>query len=191
MRKSLIIAALALASSAWAKPWMGIAPGKSTREDVIVKFGDPLKELEDGGDKVLGFGGAKAIKGTEQVQIRIGSVSNVVERIDVFPQAIIDREAIEGTYGQRCGAGGVAPACYEVKVTDDFKPYFFFGQLGVAVFFDQDPPKVSSFVFSRPVAPTPVEKTVVADAPATKTKTKTTKKSSSKKRTTRKKTAKR
>lgn len=142
---------LTWAGSAWAKPWNGIEPGVSHREEVLKKFGEPSKKVNVESKEILAYVGPQAIKGTTEAQFRIDSATKLVERIDVFPAATVDREAVENTYGPACPPGPNPPsACYVKKLTDEFQTYFLYSKLGLAVFWNEDAKTVKSFVFQVP-----------------------------------------
>ncbi len=141
-----IFVVLILSASAWAKPWNGIAPGTSARIDVVKKFGEPSKVTVIAGHEVLTYLKEKAIKGTVQAQFRIEKVSGVVDRIDVFPEPILDQDAIEKSYGAEC-ATGESDGCYLRRPQDKKPPYFLYTRLGLAIFFREDGKTVQSFAF--------------------------------------------
>ena len=113
------------------------------------RFGPPSKTLSVEGHQVLAYTGPSAIKGTAQAQFRVDPASGLVERIDVFPGPVVDRETVESSYGPPCPASGAAGAanCFQKRLTEDFRTYYFYPRLGLAVFFDEDGDKVESFVF--------------------------------------------
>jgi hypothetical protein len=151
---SLALLLLALAAApALAKPWQGIEPGVSRREDVLKRFGAPTRtvkpEAGKPGPEVLAYLAKQAIKGTTQVQFKLDPASGVVDRIDVFPAPVIDREAIENTYGAACPTGPLPDApCYLKKITEDFRSYYLYPRLGLAIFFNEDGKTVNSFIFT-------------------------------------------
>ncbi len=149
MRTLAILAVLAFAVPAAAKPWQGIEPGVSKRDEVVKKFGEPSQTVNQGGKEVIAYLGDKAIKGTTQAQFKVDPATQLVERIDVFPGPVIDKETIENSYGPACPAGP-APAnpCYLRKLTDDFRTYFLYPKLGLAIFFNEDGKTVQSFTFT-------------------------------------------
>lgn len=149
------VAALATATAGLAKPWNGIEPGATKKDEVIKKFGEPSKVVKAEPKETLAYLGEKAIKGTTQAQFKVDSASGTVERIDVFPGPVIDKDMVESSYGAACPASGPAPKdpCYAKKITDNFKTYFVYVKLGLAVFFKDDNKTVSSFVFT-PMAAT-------------------------------------
>jgi hypothetical protein len=153
--RSLLALALLLPLAALAKPWNGIEPGVSHRDEVLKRFGPPNKTLTVSGREVLAYTDATAIKGTSQAQFRIEPSTGVVERIDVFPSSAIDRETVESTFGPACPkAGAPSPvACFQKKLTDDFRTYFVYARLGLAVFFEESEDRVQSFVYTAPKAP--------------------------------------
>ncbi|HYV44396.1 MAG TPA: hypothetical protein VFA20_06015 [Myxococcaceae bacterium] len=153
MRNALTLAALvALApAAALSKPWNGIDPGTSKRDEVIKKFGEPSKVVKAEPKETLAYLGDKAIKGTTQVQFKIDAASGTVERIDVFPAPVIDKDMVESSYGPACpasGSGSSKDPCYVKKITDNFKTYFIYPKLGLAVFFKDDNKIVSSLVYT-------------------------------------------
>jgi len=141
------------ASAAGAKPWNGIEPGVSRRDEVTKKFGEPAKTVMVEGKEILAYVGPRAIKGTTEAQFKIDNGSKLVERIDVFPAPMVDREAVESTYGPSCSPGSPpASACYVKKLTDEFQTYFLYSKLGLAIFWNEDGKSVKSFVFQQPKA---------------------------------------
>lgn len=149
MRTLALVAILVAAMPALAKPWQGIEPGVSKRDDVIKKFGTPSRTVTNEGKEVLAYFEKEAIKGTSQTQFKVDATTKVVERIDVFPGPVIDKETIEDTYGRAC-PGGKMPAtpCYLKKLTDDFRTYYLYPKLGLAIFFNEDGKTVHSFIFT-------------------------------------------
>jgi hypothetical protein len=160
MRNAAFFSVAFLAATATAKPWNGIDPGTSKKEQVIARFGEPSQVIPSEGKETLAYLGPKAIKGTTQAQFRVDTTTQVVERIDVFPGPVIDRQLVEESYGPACPASGPAPKepCYVKKVNDsNFKTYFIYMKLGLAVFFKEDNKTVSSLVFT-PLAAAPKAK---------------------------------
>ncbi len=141
-----LVASLIPLGSAWAKPWNGIDPGTSGRVDVVKKFGEPSKVTTAGSHEVLTYLKEKAIKGTVQSQFRVEKDSGLVDRIDVFPEPIIDQEAIEKNYGAEC-APGEKEGCYLRRSQDKKPAYFLYTRLGLAIFFREDGKTVQSFAF--------------------------------------------
>ena len=153
MRILAFLIAVLSASAAGARPWNGIEPGVSHRDDVTKKFGEPTKKVVVENKEILAYVGPHAIKGTTEAQFKIDSGSQLVERIDVFPAPMVDREAVESTYGPQCSPGtSSASACYVKKLTDEFQTYFLYAKLGLAVFWNEDGKSVKSFVFQQPKA---------------------------------------
>ena len=144
-----VVALLLAALPAAAKPWQGIEPGQSKREQVIQKFGEPSRVVTTEGKEVIAYFEQKAIKGTKQVQFKVDPGTHVVERIDVFPGPVIDKESVESTYGSVCPAGKAPPGpCYQKKLTDDFRTYLLYPRLGVAIFLNEDGKTVHTFIFT-------------------------------------------
>ena len=151
MRNALMLATLvALGPVAQAKPWNGIEPGTSKRDEVVKKFGEPSKVVKNDARETLAYLGEKTIKGTTQAQFKLDA-NGTVERIDVFPGPVIDKEMVESNYGPACPTSGPAPRdpCYVKKMAgDNFKMYFVYVKLGLAVFFKEDNKTVGSLVFT-------------------------------------------
>ena len=149
MKTIAIVAVLLAAAPAVAKPWQGIEPGQSKREQILQKFGEPSRVVTAEGKEIIAYFDQRAIKGTKQVQFKVDPGTQLVERIDVFPGPVIDKESVESTYGNVCPAGK-APAnpCYQKKLTDDFRTYMLYAKLGLAVFLNEDGKTVHSFIFT-------------------------------------------
>ena len=146
MSRLLFVTLLCAASAALAKPWNGITPGASGALDVLGKFGEPSKRLKAKGQDVFVYTKEKAIKGTVQAQFKLNTATQVVERIDVYPEPVIDSAAIEKTYGPLCEEPRKEP-CYHRRETEAKKPYFLYLKLGLAIFFKDDGRTVQSFTF--------------------------------------------
>jgi len=157
---------LVLPAGAHAKAWNGIEPGVSRRDEVVKRFGPPSKSLIVSGKEVLAYTDASAMKGTSQAQFRVDPSTGLVERIDVFPATVVDHETVEATFGPVCPKPGAPqpPACFQKKLTDDFRTYYVYPRLGLAVFFDQTDDRVQSFVYTTP-RPAPGAATAPAAAP--------------------------
>ena len=148
MKRTAFVFVLLCSLTGWAKPWNGIEPGSSQRDEVLRRFGQPTKTVKQGDVEILAYLGKGAIKGTTQAQFKVDAKSGVVERIDVFPGPVIDKTAIENSYGHACPDGPPPEApCYIKKVTDDFRVYFHYARLGLAIFFNEDGKTVNSFTF--------------------------------------------
>ncbi|HYI03092.1 hypothetical protein [Hyalangium sp.] len=149
MRPFAILAMLVAAFPAAAKPWQGIEPGVSKKEEVTQKFGEPSRVVNQADKEVIAYFGKEAIKGTTQAQFKVDAATKVVERIDVFPGPVIDKETIENSYGTAC-PNGPPPAnpCYIKKMTEEFRTYYLYPKLGLAIFFNEDGKSVHSFIFT-------------------------------------------
>ncbi len=158
---------LLLAGVGHAKAWNGIEPGVTRRDEVVKRFGPPSKALTVQGKEVLAYTEAQAMKGTSQAQFRVDPASGVVERIDVFPATVIDHDTVEATFGPLCPkAGAPQPAnCFQKKLTDDFRTYYVYPRLGLAVFFDETDDRVQSLVHTAP-RPAPAQPPAAAATPA-------------------------
>ncbi|WP_224245255.1 hypothetical protein [Hyalangium gracile] len=148
MRTLAVIAVLIAAVPAAAKPWQGIEPGVSKRDEVLQKFGEPSR-IVPGDKEIIAYFGKEAIKGTTQAQFKVDTATKTVERIDVFPGPVIDKETIENSYGGAC-PNGPQPAnpCFVKKMTDEFRTYYLYQKLGLAIFFNEDGKTVHSFIFT-------------------------------------------
>jgi hypothetical protein len=150
MKTLAIVAVLLATASVVAKPWHDIEPGQSKRGQVLQKFGEPSRVVSADGKDVIAYLDQKAIKGTKQVQFKVDPGTQIVERIDVFPGPVIDKETVEGTYGAACPTSGKAPPapCYVKMMTDDFRTFMHYPRLGLAVFLNEDGKTVHSFIFT-------------------------------------------
>ena len=144
--RALALGCLIFALPAPAKPWNGIEPGASLRADVVKKFGEPSKITPAGEQEVLTYLKDKAIRGTVQSQFRVEKVSGRVSRIDVFPEPILDQDAIEKSFGAECSPGE-DDGCYLRRAQQNKPPYFLYSRLGLAIFFREDGKTVQSFAF--------------------------------------------
>jgi len=153
MKTLTLVAVLLAAAPVVAKPWQGIEPGQARRDSVIKKFGEPSRTVTQEGKEVIAYFDQKAIKGTLQVQFTVDVSSQQVERISVFPGPIVDKESVESTYGPACPSGKApATACYQKKLTDEFRTYLFYARLGLAVFLNEDGKTVQSLTFTAQAA---------------------------------------
>ena len=150
MKTIAIVAVLLAAAPAVAKPWQGVEPGQTRREQVVQKFGEPSRVVTADGKEIIAYFDQRAIKGTKQVQFKVDPGTQLVERIDVFPGPVIDKESVESTYGNVCPSGKAAASgpCYQKKLTDDFRTYMLYAKLGLAVFLNEDGKTVHSFIFT-------------------------------------------
>jgi hypothetical protein len=150
MRPFIILCVLSAATSALAKPWNGITPGKSKKADVIEKFGQPSKQVNAGGREVYAYLKDRAIKSTVQAQFKVDPATGVVDRIDVFPAVDVSRADVVDSYGKECPekppAGPNAPDCF-LKRTDGKRVYYLYSALGLAIFFKEDSDQVQSMTF--------------------------------------------
>ena len=160
--RTLLVTLLLVAGAASAKAWNGIEPGVTRRDEVIKRFGPPSKTITVSGKEVLAYTDSAAMKGTSQAQFRVEPATGVVERIDVFPATVVDHDTVEATFGPICPKPGAPQpaACFHKKLTDDFRTYYVYSRLGLAVFFDETEDRVQSFVYTAPrpapaPAPTP------------------------------------
>ncbi|HOX46635.1 MAG TPA: hypothetical protein PK668_23750 [Myxococcota bacterium] len=145
-----IIALLAQSPPARAKAWKGMEPGKTTKEQVIDKFGAPTKAFTQGGELSdgLSFQGDQAIAGTTEANFFFDK-AEVLFRIDVYPEREVSAAQVRKIYGPDCEqkrlAGGLSVLVYP--------------KAGLSVFFNPDG-KAHIFQF------TPEPKAKPADASA-------------------------
>ncbi|MBN1208149.1 MAG: hypothetical protein JXB05_25025 [Myxococcaceae bacterium] len=145
---AMLFAALP-AAAVGAKKWQGIEPGVSKRDEVTQKFGEPSRVVTADGKEIIAYFGKEAIKGTSQAQFKVDPTSKVIERIDVFPGPVIDKETIENSYGEACPNGPPPAApCFLKKMTDEFRTYYLYPKLGLAIFFNEDGKTVHSLIFT-------------------------------------------
>ena len=165
--RTLLVTLLLVAGAASAKAWNGIEPGVTRRDEVVKRFGPPSKTLTVSGKEVLAYTDSAAMKGTSQAQFRVEPATGVVERIDVFPATVVDRDTVEATFGPICPKPGASQpaACFQKKLSDDFRTYYVYSRLGLAVFFDETEDRVQSFVYTAP-RPAPAPAPTPAPAPA-------------------------
>ena len=104
------------------------------------------------GQMVLVYSGPQAIKGTVQAQFKLDPATREIQRIDVYPEPVIDVAAIEKSYGKSCETTAGAEPCYWKKDTAQKHPYFLYPKVGLAIFFKEDDKTVLSFAFLPPQA---------------------------------------
>jgi hypothetical protein len=129
-----------------AKPWQGIEPGLSTRDQVVTKFGEPTKVVKAGGVEVLAYQKEKVIKGTKQAQFKVNPSTDTVVRIDVFPAVDLLLPDIEKAYGPECKTPETKEKPCYLKRIEPARMYVVYSKLGLAVFFGDDG-KVTSLTF--------------------------------------------
>ncbi len=111
-----------------ARPWKGVAPGRSTQAEVIERFGEPSTRARRGARTVLAYAGEQALEGTKQAQFHVDAAGTVQE-ITVFVSEPLDGATVEGTYGK---------PPQRSFVEDTFQKVWLYPQQGVTVFFDKD-----------------------------------------------------
>lgn len=159
MRKTLVALAVTLLPAlAQAKAWRNVNPGATRAAEVVKRFGEPTKRLQRGGKQVLAYVDDEAIDGTKQAEFIVDEQGRV-EQIAIFPASVVDKPAIADTYGPACSEKP-GPNCYVKKLSeDDLKPYFWYEQLGLVVFFNADGNTVQSFLYVKPGPPKAKAKT--------------------------------
>ena len=148
-RLGLVMALVAIPALAQARAWKNVSPGNTPIAEVTRRFGEPTTQLKRGKQTVYAYEQDEAIAGTSQAQFIVGP-SGTVEQIAVFPAAVIEKAAIEATYGPDCAQkpGG---NCFIRKVSDEsFKTYYWYASAGLVVFFTKDGKSVESFLYVKP-----------------------------------------
>lgn len=155
-RAPCLLAALTLALAALpaaAKDWNGVEAGRTTKAQIVEKFGQPSRVIPTEASETLAYFQKQAPAGTNQVQFKIDRKTGLVERFDLFPKPVIEQATIENNFGPPCSAKIAKTACYVRKLTDDFRTYFHYPRLGLAVFFNEDGETVHSFIYQVPRSP--------------------------------------
>jgi hypothetical protein len=136
---ALVLVCMFAASSAWAKPWKGMVPGKTTREKVIDKFGDPSQEFSKGGklSDGLKYEDEEAIEGSLETNFYFDR-HGLLFRIDVYPARQLSRAQIERVYGKDHRQGK----------TSRGTTYLRYDGKGLTIFFEQDADRVRVFTFT-------------------------------------------
>jgi hypothetical protein len=135
--------AFLLSSSVMAKPWKGTVPGKTSRAQVIRKFGAPTKEFSKGGklSDGINYQGDGAIEGSLETNFYFDK-KGILFRIDVFPSREIKKADILRVYGKD----------YAERVTEKGFVFFNYWREGMVIFFGKDSEKVHSVMFIEPVS---------------------------------------
>jgi hypothetical protein len=131
------------AQEVFAKDWKGVTPGKTSREQVLEKFGKPTKEFSRGGrlSDGVNYKGDQAIEGSLEANFFFNK-HGVLFRIDVFPAREITRAQVVRIFGKD----------YVERVTRTEHTLFNYFKVGMVVFFEKDADIVLTFVFTE--APT-------------------------------------
>ena len=149
MRTLAIVAVLLAALPAAAKPWQGIEPGVSKREDVIQKFGEPSRVVTSDGKEIIAYFGKEAIKGTTQAQFKVDPATSSSSASTSSPGPSSTRRPSRTATAPPAPSGPPpATPCYLKKMTDEFRTYFLYPKLGLAIFFNEDGKTVHSFIFT-------------------------------------------
>ena len=132
---------LVVAGLADAKEWKGAVPGKTSRDEVIGKFGEPTREFSKGGklSDGLNYQGDAAIEGSLETNFYFDK-HGVLFRIDVFPVREITRAQVERIFGKE----------YVERVTKKGNTFFNYAREGMVVFFEKEHDRVASFMFVTP-----------------------------------------
>jgi hypothetical protein len=137
----LLPLALLLPAPADAKAWQGIEPGKSSGDEVVVRFGEPTTRKQRGPRSVIAYKGDQALSGTKETQF-LCRPDGVVEEITVFLSVALDADSVEGTFGK--------PQT-RTFVEATFQKVWLYPSKGVTVFFDKES-NVQVITYSAAVA---------------------------------------
>lgn len=123
-----------------AKEWKGMHPGKTTKSQVLDKFGAPTKEFSKGGKLSDGvrYEGDEAIEGALQADFFF-DINEKLFRMDIVPARELTRKQVARVYGKD----------YLEGTTKKGLKYIRYGKKGLTVFFEQDSNKVMIFLFTR------------------------------------------
>lgn len=137
----LVFAYLCLPSTGQAKAWKGVTPGKTTRKQVVDKFGEPTKEFSRGGklSDGINYKGDEAIEGALEANFFFNK-HDILFRIDVFPTRKISRAQVINIFGKK----------YVERVTRSEHTFFNYTKVGMLVFFEKEADLVLTFVFTEP-----------------------------------------
>jgi hypothetical protein len=149
MGKVVGLVLLLLSAVASAKPWKGITPGTTSKDEVLKKFGQPTKRVVQGEKLMLAYADDEAIKGTRQTEFLVDKGGTVIQ-IAVFPAGPVDKATIEESYGPDCAKANRTD-CYVRKLSEeDYRTYYWFKGMGLVVFFNTDGTTVQSFLYVAP-----------------------------------------
>ncbi len=132
-----------ISSSIMAKPWKGCVPGKTSRDQLLRKFGKPTKEFSKGSklSDGINYQGDAAIEGSLETNFYFDK-KGILFRIDVFPSKTITKAAIIRVYGKD----------YSERVTEKGFVFFNYWREGMVIFFGKDRKKVHSVMFIEPTS---------------------------------------
>lgn len=138
----LVMALGAFPGSSSARSWKGMVPGKTTRQQVIDKFGEANRSFSKGGELSdgLSYQGKQAIPGAVEADFFFDK-NGVLFRIDVFPARRLAKSDILRVYGDK----------YTERVTPRGHTYFDYIQEGLVVFFHKDTGEVTTLTYTAPV----------------------------------------
>lgn len=121
-------------------------PGKSTRDEVVDKFGAPTKAFSQGGELSdgLSYQADQAIEGAIEANFFFDK-RGVLFRIDVYPEREIDQATAERIYG----------AGHQTKRTSQGVVVFLYPDEGLTIFFHKDTGKAQVFQFTARPGPKP------------------------------------
>ncbi len=137
----LVLALGAFPGSSSARSWKGMVPGKTTRQQVIDKFGEANRSFSKGGELSdgLSYQGKQAIAGASEADFFFDK-NGILFRIDVFPARRLGKSDILRVYGDK----------YTERVTPRGHTYFDYAEEGLVVFFHKDTGEVTTMTYTAP-----------------------------------------
>ena len=153
MRTLALVAVLLAAVPAVAKPWQGIEPGVSKRDDVMKKFGEPSARVTSDGKEIHRLLRQGGDQGHHPGPVQGGPATQAGRAHRRLPRPGHrqgdHREHLRP--GLPTAAGARQPRRATIKkITDDFRTYYLYPKLGLAMFFNEDGKTVQSFIFTTP-----------------------------------------
>ena len=134
-------------ATALARPWHGLTPGVSTKNDVIKKFGSPTRELPMTVSYASGlvYQAKEAQEyGADEAQFFFDNAGKLTS-VFVFPAVQMKKDDIIKAFGSN----------FEERRTDDFRLYFQYKADGFVVFFDKDNETVYQLQYLPGTSPSP------------------------------------
>jgi len=133
-------AGLLLSGPAGAKAFKGMEPGKTSKRQVIDKFGAPSREFSKGGKLSDGirYDGDETIEGTLEANFYFDK-HGLLFRIDVTPARELTKAQVIKVYG---------PGYQEGTARQGLR-YVNYPKAGLLIFFEQDADRVKVFLFTE------------------------------------------
>lgn len=136
----LVCAVVAIPLTARGKAFKGMRPGKTTKQQVIDKFGVPSREFSKGGKLSDGirYDGDETIDGTLEANFYFDK-HGVLFRIDVSPARELTKAQVVKVYGKDYQEGTARQGLRYVNYPD----------AGLLIFFEPDVDRVKLFLFTE------------------------------------------